>query len=217
MQEGDVRGGMAAGGFVSAPLCPPKCPSRSIPRSKLSPNATVALVGTRDLKIPGCHLRKAAGARRGARCFRRVIFVRKASAVPAAMGRELGNRGPLGTGTSPRVSRLRGGGCSPHTHPQPLPMGMPALQTQTGPNPASSPNGTLVPIVSGGEVPGTPLGQYCGDHHLPHQRGPSPTTPLPFLPWLHHWVTLASPHPPSALGTLFLPSPRKMTHPDDPP
>jgi len=26
LQEGDVRGGMAAGGFVSVPLCPPKTP-----------------------------------------------------------------------------------------------------------------------------------------------------------------------------------------------
>lgn len=111
---------------------------------------------------------------------------------------------------SPCVTRLGGDGCSPHTQPQPLPMGIPVLQTETGPNPAPLPNRTLVPVLSGGEVPGTPFGQHHGDHHLPHQRGPSPTTLPPISPLASPLGDLdeTSPPPPIRFGDPLPPIPR---------
>ena len=82
-RKGMLEVGWLLEGSSLCPFAPQNAPVEASPRSKLSPNTTVTRVGMRVLKIPGCLLRKAAGAHCRAHRFQSVIFVRKPSAVLA--------------------------------------------------------------------------------------------------------------------------------------
>lgn len=195
-------------------FAPQNAPVKAFPRSKLSPEATVTPVRTRVLEIPRCRLCKAARARR----FRRVIFVRKASVVPAACP-------PPGGSWVPEIPWRRecppvspgweGTAAHPTPSRSPFPWEYQSCKPKQGQIQHLFPTGHL--------CPSSPVGK-CQERHLdstmvtitcPTSGVPAPPPSHLFLPWLRLWVTLMRPHPPppSALGTLFLPSHGEMTHP----
>lgn len=176
-------------------FAPQNAPVKAFPRSKLSPEATVTPVRTRVLEIPRCRLCKAARARR----FRRVIFVRKASVVPAACP-------PPGGSWVPEIPWRRecppvspgweGTAAHPTPSRSPFPWEYQSCKPKQGQIQHLFPTGHL--------CPSSPVGK-CQERHLdstmvtitcPTSGVPAPPPSHLFLPWLRLWVTLTRPHPP---------------------
>lgn len=172
-------------GSSLCPFAPQNALVKASPRSKLSPNTTVTPVGTRVLKIPGCHLRKAAGARHRARRFRRVIFVRKASAVPAAHPARGGSwvpKVPWGRERPPMPPGWEGAAACPTPICSPFPWECQPCKPKLGQIQRLLPTGHSCPSSPVGKCQECRSGSATVTVTCPTSRVPVPPPPTHFYP-----------------------------------